>query len=1066
LECPNVETISTEAFYYNSSLVSISFSKIKKFDAKAFYSSERLYNLKEVFFHSVILKDVVGLSSINSDSTSCIFYVDEENVATATSAWGGYRVALIGDKVGTYEHTYNGVTIDLGEYVIADTSATSVISRYNVPKIDNDYTIPSVFNYTNSNGESVTKTVTEIYNYAYYLTTFENVNLYISDNITVIGKSAFVGTEKSPKEIKYIDFANVKNIKADALDNLYHLVRFNDDNVIETLGTSVFGNCYSLVEAKLPKLLTIDHTGNTRPDSSTFINAKSLVKLEIGENYNGTWGTNLVTGATNLRQFIFKVNNINQLTKTYNIGTGITLTDNIKFYVPEECYSSFIALNAKIGVKTRVLGDFVGDYSVTVTTPYNHEETIVLGDYTVSKVTINNKQGISLNSVNYDLTDIPSNFTIPNNINELDVIQIGKSCFEEFNFNILNSVNEKNDNIEIPETVTVLEENSFKNSSVRFHDFKNIERIEKMALYGCTNIYYIESNSITFVGISGCYGMSNLVMVNLPNLVEVETNAFSACTNVISLMTNAQKYPETTWWSETSLLELSYNVEEENGATYKYSASIGKGYIVLTNSLTYNTNEYCNQRDISTVKKVGENIIEIKDTTGLLIHKFDLGLYYVKETGSEISIFKYLKKSVDENYYVPTILNEKTVTEIGKYAYSYTNFNSNELHLPTTITNIENNAFYYSYAGGVLNLKNVETIGASSFAVNNFTKVIAPKLGAIYASSFQYNNYLEEIIAPSCTVLNSYAITNCPNLKVIRFTYLPNIYTQTLSNNLTVILEGKITSETEITESYVKSWISGSLGVTASKNTFLVPYESLQYYQKTDLSKAILNHYGELFDNSGEDGQSEIYILEEKDGSWKILSILTKKTDLVIPDSYNDLPITHISKNAFIGATSVENVTLPKYYSHYEDMTLNNALVIESVSISEENEYFATENGVLYSKGFKELIFYPMNKEESNFTTNENTEIIRSYSFNNCLHLKDLTLTNKVKILGTYAFDNTMLKTLTVESESLYTTGTEVFYTDNDLLVIYVPDDSLSYYQKLNAFQDYTIDVISNKVSE
>ena len=87
-----------------------------------------------------------------------------------------------------------------------------------------------------------------------------------------------------------------------------------------------------------------------------------------------------------------------------------------------------------------------------------------------------------------------------------------------------------------------------------------------------------------------------------------------------------------------------------------------------------------------------------------------------------------------------------------------------------------------------------------------------------------------------------------------------------------------------------------------------------------------------------------------------------------------------------------------------------------ATSLSDDNEYYDSHNGVLYSEGYKELIYYsPLLMNES-YTVHENTMVIRTNSIVNNIYLDNLILKENVLVLGNGAFTGTLLKTIEFKS--------------------------------------------------
>lgn len=77
---------------------------------------------------------------------------------------------------------------------------------------------------------------------------------------------------------------------------------------------------------------------------------------------------------------------------------------------------------------------------------------------------------------------------------------------------------------------------------------------------------------------------------------------------------------------------------------------------------------------------------------------------------------------------------------------------------------------------------------------------------------------------------------------------------------------------------------------------------------------------------------------------------------------------------------------------------------VEAFEVDAENNYYTSEDGVLFNVNKKELLYYPLSKTEETYILPEETELLFCTSFGNCSNLKNLVLqNNKVKRMG-YTF--------------------------------------------------------------
>ena len=127
------------------------------------------------------------------------------------------------------------------------------------------------------------------------------------------------------------------------------------------------------------------------------------------------------------------------------------------------------------------------------------------------------------------------------------------------------------------------------------------------------------------------------------------------------------------------------------------------------------------------------------------------------------------------------------------------------------------------------------------------------------------------------------------------------------------------------------------------------------------------------------------------------------ETDLVIPSSINGRNVTKIivnGDNSDSGSNFrfVKSITLPDTVNILDESNdfFNVCFNLEAFYVSENNEYFSTQDGVLFNKDKSKLICYPKAKQDTKYTIPNGVKTLASSSFNNCVNLKELTISNSM----------------------------------------------------------------------
>ncbi len=174
------------------------------------------------------------------------------------------------------------------------------------------------------------------------------------------------------------------------------------------------------------------------------------------------------------------------------------------------------------------------------------------------------------------------------------------------------------------------------------------------------------------------------------------------------------------------------------------------------------------------------------------------------------------------------------------------------------------------------------------------------------------------------------------------------------------------------------------------------------------------------------------------------------ETDIVIPEEYCGLPVTSIDDEAFLRCKSLTSVTISDSitsigaWAFYEcsgliDVTISDSVIIIeneaflacdslrnvtipanvmsvgygafgycdsllSLDVNENNQYYKSIDGNLYSKDGKTLVQYAVGKESSSFVIPDSVTSIRDRAFGGCNNLTNVTIPDGITSVGYGAF--------------------------------------------------------------
>lgn len=1080
VNCPNVLTLESYAFTGCSRLLTISFEKLKtcKFD----FNCSQLVN---IYFKNENF-DNCTFTTLNANKQIATFRVYV--TATELAAFNKLKfcsstiVYPIGDIVGTYEIT--GTTtfgldygINIGEYLVSTEEDNVTLLNCNIPVISEDYTVPSKVTVEYEDRPSVEKTVVTVGSYCYRSTKFEDITLTFGESITTVETWAFYGHAsayyyvydfRAPIEVvNYYNHINeivFNNVKYIGNYSFYFFKNIKEikNNVIEEIGLGAFKSCENLFTVDLPKIRTIGVEGQTY--NHIFGMDKELVSIKLGPNLEKIYGNYLVDHySKKFKELIIEA----EITKDdyndylfYN-NYYANYNKDFRIFVPESVISN---QRATYDRNIRIIGEKYGERLVTHS---NGVDTFNIGEFTYKPSIVNDVNGVSITSFNNE--KVTYELEIPEIINDVKVIKFDYNCFRDIVFKDAPTINDSGEHIKIFDTILEFSDYAFYNTDVRFSKLPNVIVLGNCSIHTCSNIYYIDAPELLTAGNSVFATCANIKIVYAPKLHTVGTWFLSA-TTPIALYTDIQTSGNNTWLNTSSIkyitfattpnskLELKSGVIPDNMPRAALcNDDFASGY-VSSDSYSYGI---FSQDKFKLVEPYDYNIL---DENGNTIYSTTLYEYLVNKEGEYVTIYRYLNTEITEDYYVPGVLDDRTVTAIGDRAFTSVNFNYNEVSFSDTITKIGVAAFKNCKIGGTLDLNNVYSISVSTFESNSFEVLHAPNLTAWHTNCFASNDSLISVYLHKIKGYSNSPFQGSDNMKYYYTETMPNFgvdHAFYVKDGMTFVINVEVDDANDIVTTRWNLF---------SNVTMFVPYASLEIYESVfeteNYNNFAVEPYGYVL-NETETGN--VFIFEEVKGNLvfneetqtmeyekvlKLKTCLCNNESVVIPDMFEGLKVTLIDEKAFEGQVAIKHIVLPIYLYSYDENTFQNVTNLASLEIDNENsEHFSTHNGVLYTKGYIDLVHYPKCKQDKSYPIHENTKVIRSNAFKNVLVLNSLTISTNIEVIGENAFINSSIKIFIFDSTTPpVVTGHNIFNQNNSSLIIYVPQGSIDNYRKVNAF--------------
>lgn len=144
----------------------------------------------------------------------------------------------------------------------------------------------------------------------------------------------------------------------------------------------------------------------------------------------------------------------------------------------------------------------------------------------------------------------------------------------------------------------------------------------------------------------------------------------------------------------------------------------------------------------------------------------------------------------------------------------------------------------------------------------------------------------------------------------------------------------------------------------------------------------------------------------------------TERTEISVPDEIDGLPVTEIADFSLFNAESLKKITIGKNVETIGEWSMTNNQHLSEFVVDEQNPYFCSVDGVLYSKDKKTIIYFPPAKDiefnkygdaqnKTTYSILDGVETIRSKAFYKCYYVEDITIPSTVKRIEEKAFHRT-----------------------------------------------------------
>lgn len=220
--------------------------------------------------------------------------------------------------------------------------------------------------------------------------------------------------------------------------------------------------------------------------------------------------------------------------------------------------------------------------------------------------------------------------------------------------------------------------------------------------------------------------------------------------------------------------------------------------------------------------------------------------------------------------------------------------------------------------------------------------------------------------------------------------------------------------------------------IIASIFALTMTFSSVSYFKSAETVP-----YASAFDEVTEEEKTEgifTYTVSYLEDSVKIVQCDKDAKGVIdIPSEIEGLPVTEVKGGTFIDCKGITSINVPASVEYIHPLVFNaksnfdEESLLESINVDEENQYYSSEDGILFSKDKTEIVCYPPAKKGTTYEIPETVKVIMTafignqnlekitisknventvMAFYHCSKLKEVNIEYGVKEIGLVSFAN------------------------------------------------------------
>lgn len=161
---------------------------------------------------------------------------------------------------------------------------------------------------------------------------------------------------------------------------------------------------------------------------------------------------------------------------------------------------------------------------------------------------------------------------------------------------------------------------------------------------------------------------------------------------------------------------------------------------------------------------------------------------------------------------------------------------------------------------------------------------------------------------------------------------------------------------------------------------------------------------------------------------------------LELPIKVGSLPLTSIADRSFMDCNKLTTLVVSDVVTNIDAHAFIYCDSLTNIEVSEFNNYFTSNDGVLYNNEMTEIIKYPCGRAGTEFTISNGIISIGNSAFSHCNNLVSVFIGNSVTTIGEFAFDSCASLTNVTIGDNVTTIGDFAFSSCDALKNVTIGD--------------------------